>query len=66
MYIQQEIWSVELGVCPMQIFYPPFARRAMGEVFVLLYVCLFVRSTISHNPRAEQTNKHTEIGRAHV
>ena len=23
-------------------FYPPFARRAKGEVFVLLYVCLFV------------------------
>ena len=28
-------------------YYPPFARRAKGEVFVLLYVCLFVRSTIS-------------------
>ena len=30
--------------------YPPFARRANGEVFVLLYVCLFVRSTISQQP----------------
>ena len=55
MYIQQKIWSVELGVCPMQIFYPPFARRAMGEVFVLLYVCLFVRSTISQQPAGRFT-----------
>ena len=26
------------------VFYPPFARRAKGEVFVLLYVCLLVCS----------------------
>ena len=32
--------------------YPPFAR-AKGEVFVLLYVCLFVRSTISQQPAAD-------------
>ena len=25
-------------------YYPPFARRAKGEVFGLLYVCLFVCS----------------------
>ena len=33
-------------------FYPPFARRAKGDVFVLLYVILFffVRSTISQQP----------------
>jgi len=29
------------------ICYPPFASIAKGEVFVLLYVFLFVRSTIS-------------------
>ena len=28
--------------CVENTFYPPFARRAKGEVFVLLYVCLFV------------------------
>ena len=36
------------------IFYPPFAR-AKGEVFVLLYVCLFVRSTISQQPAGRFT-----------
>ena len=36
-------------------FYPPFARRANGKVFVLLYVCLFVRSTISQQPAGRFT-----------
>ena len=36
-------------------YYPPFARRAKGEVFVLLYVCLFVRSTISQQPAGRFT-----------
>ena len=36
-------------------FYPPFARRAKGEVFVLLYVCLFVRPTISQQPAGRFT-----------
>jgi len=35
--------------------YPPFARRVKGEVFVLLYVCLFVRSTISQQPAGRFT-----------
>ena len=37
------------------IYYPPFTRRAKGEVFVLLYVCLFVRSTISQQPAGRFT-----------
>jgi len=36
-------------------YYPPFARRAKGEVFGLLYVCLFVRSTISQQPAGRFT-----------
>ena len=40
-------------------FYPPFARRAKGEVFGLLYVCLFVClfvwSTISQQPAGRFT-----------
>ena len=36
-------------------YYPPFARRAKGEVFVLLHVCLFVRSTISQQPAGRFT-----------
>ena len=35
---------------------PPFARRAKGEVFVLLYV-FFVRSTISRQPAGRCTPK---------
>ena len=39
--------------------YPPFASIAKGEVFVLLYVflfvCLFVRSTISQQPAGRFT-----------
>ena len=31
--------------------------RAKGEVFVLLYVCLFVRSTISRQPAGRFTPK---------
>jgi len=40
-------------------YYPPFARRAKGEVFVLLYVffCFFVRSTISQQPAGRFTPK---------
>ena len=34
----------------LPLFYPPFASIAKGEVFVLLYVFLFVRSTISQQP----------------
>ena len=36
-------------------FYPPFASIAKGEVslFVLLYVCLFVRHRFLDNPRAD-------------
>ena len=34
-------------------FYPPFASIAKGEVFVLLYVCLFVRQRFLDNPRAD-------------
>ena len=41
--------------------YPPFASIAKGEVFVLLYVCmyvfLFVRSTISRQPAGRFTPK---------
>ena len=43
----------------MDADYPPFASRAKGEVFVLLYVCffvfLFVRSTISQHPAGRFT-----------
>ena len=42
-------------VYKLQLFYPPFARGAKGEVFVLLYVCLFVRSTISQQPAGRFT-----------
>ena len=36
--------------------YPPFASIAKGEVFVLLYVCLFVcSSTISRQPAGRFT-----------
>ena len=38
------------------VFYPPFAR-AKGEVFGLLYVCLFVRSAISQQPAGRFTPK---------
>ena len=38
-------------------FYPPFASIAKGEVFVLLYVFLFVRSTISRQPAGRFTQK---------
>ena len=42
-------------------YYPPFARRAKGEVFVLLYVFVlffcFVRSTISQQPVGRFTPK---------
>ena len=45
----------------MFVFYPPFASIAKGEVFVLLYVflffCLFVRSTISRQPAGRFTPK---------
>jgi len=34
-------------------YYPPFASRAKGEVFGLLYVCLFVRQRFLDNPRAD-------------
>ena len=46
LYLQREINS-----------YPPFASIAKGEVFVLLYVfvCLFVRSTISQQPAGRFT-----------
>ena len=38
--------------------YPPFASIAKGEVFVLLYVCLFVcSSTISRQPAGRFTPK---------
>ena len=37
-------------------FYPPFAKR-IGEVFVLLYAFLFVRSTISRQPAGRFTPK---------
>ena len=38
------------------VFYPPFASIAKGEVFVLLYVCLFVcSSTISRQPAGRFT-----------
>ena len=41
---------------PNRVYYPPFARRAKGEVFVSLYhVCLFVRSTISQQPAGRFT-----------
>ena len=35
------------------VFYPPFASIAKGEVFGLLYVCLFVRQRFLDNPRAD-------------
>ena len=42
-------------------YYPPFASIAKGEVFVLLYVflffCFFVRSTISRQPAGRFTPK---------
>ena len=39
-------------------YYPPFASRAKGEVFGLLYVCLFVcSSTISRQPTGRFTPK---------
>ena len=39
-------------------FYPPFASIAKGEVFGLLYVCLFVcSSTISRQPEGRFTPK---------
>ena len=34
-------------------YYPPFASIVKGEVFVLLYVCLFVRQRFLDNPRAD-------------
>ena len=37
----------------ISIFYPPFASRAKGEVFGLLYVCLFVRQQYLDNPWAD-------------
>ena len=39
------------------VFYPPFASIAKGEVLVLLYVFLFVRSTISRQPAGRFTPK---------
>ena len=44
-------------VLNLLVFYPPFACRAKGEVFGLLYVCLFVRSTISRQPAGRFTPK---------
>ena len=45
----------------VKLYYPPFASIAKGEVFVLLYVCmyvfLFVRSTISRQPAGRFTQK---------
>ena len=41
------------------VYYPPFASIAKGEVFVLLYVFLFVRSTISRQPAGRFTQKFT-------
>jgi len=53
----KEVLSVSLHSVtrPIAYYYPPFARRAKGEVFVLLYVCLFVRSTISQQPTGRFT-----------
>ena len=34
-------------------YYPPFASIAKGEVFGLLYVCLFVRQQFLDKPRAD-------------
>ena len=42
-------------VLNLLVFSPPFACRAKGEVFGLLYVCLFVRSTISQQPAGRFT-----------
>ena len=45
-------------------FYPPFAER-IGEVFILLYVFLFVffvRSTISRQPEGRFTPQSSHAG----
>jgi len=39
--------------CSQTFCYPPFASIAKGEVFGLLYVCLFVRQRFLDNPRAD-------------
>ena len=41
------------GADVLASFYPPFASIAKGEVFGLLYVCLFVRQRFLDNPRAD-------------
>ena len=42
----------------LKFYYPPFASIAKGEVFGLLYVCLFVcSSTISRQPAGRFTPK---------
>ena len=47
-------------ISSVSAYYPPFASRAKGEVFVLLYVCLFVRQRFLDNPRADsRTNDFT-------
>jgi len=41
--------------CIILITRHSLVERAKGEVFVLLYVCLFVRSTISQQPAGRFT-----------
>ena len=62
MHLLQQRWTVEyLRCCFFQsmyklnsiICYPPFASIAKGEVFGLLYLCLFVRQRFLSNPRAD-------------
>ena len=59
--------SVQLLQCESEKNWTLFTRhslvRAKGEVFVLLYVCLFVRSTISRQPAGRFT-PHFACGRS--
>ena len=51
------LWTF-YGFFNWPLYYPPFASRAKGEVFGLLYVCLFVcSSTISRQPAGQFTPK---------
>ena len=49
------ITRVQMQCIITNSYYPPFASIAKGEVFVLLYVFLFVRPTISQQPASRFT-----------
>ena len=67
MYVSVSLFSAADYNGPLRVrvrglvYYLPFAR-AKGEVFVLLYVCLFVRSTISQQPAGRFTPNFACVG----